>query len=123
VGLVEDDGAVARQVVVVHGLAQQHAVRHVLENGARARLVFETDAVSDLLAELDVHLFGDTLGNRHGGDSAGLRAGDHLRVLVGEVVEEHELRDLRRLAGTRLTDEDEDLRLLVQLEELISARG
>jgi hypothetical protein len=40
--------------------------------------------------------------------------------LLREIVEEHELRDLGRLSGTRLTDEDEDLRLLVELEELIS---
>jgi hypothetical protein len=40
--------------------------------------------------------------------------------LLGEIVEEHELRDLGRLSRTRLTDEDEDLRLLVELEELIS---
>jgi translation initiation factor 6 (eIF-6) len=123
VGLVEDDGTVARQVVVVHGLAQQHSVRHVLQDGVLARLVLETNAVSDLLAELDVHLLGHTLRNGHGSDTTGLRAGNHLGVLVGEVVEEHELRNLRRLSGTRLTDEDEDLRLLVELEELISARG
>jgi hypothetical protein len=79
-----------------------------------------TNAVSDLLAQLDVHLLGHTLRYRHGGDSARLRASHHLRILLREIVKEHELRDLRRLSGTGLADEDEDLRLLVQLEELFA---
>lgn len=35
VSLVEDDRRVAREGLVVHGLAQQHTVGHVLEEGVR----------------------------------------------------------------------------------------
>ena len=57
---------------------------------------------------------------RQSSDSARLRTGDHLTALLGQVVIEDELRDLCRLSGTCLTDEDEDLRLLVQLEKLVA---
>ena len=36
---------------VCHRLAQQHAVRHVLEDGLGARYVLETDGVANLLTE------------------------------------------------------------------------
>ena len=119
VGLVEDDAAVARHVGVVHRLAQQLAVRHVLEQRLLARPVLEADAVADLLAQLDVELVGDALGDRHGRHAARLRAGDELARLVRQLVVEHVLRDLGRLAGARLADEDEDLAAVVQVEELL----
>ena len=85
---VEDDGAVASEVVVVHGLAQQHSVGHVLEDGVGPRLVLETNAVSNLLAELDVHLLGHTLGDGHGSDTTRLGTGDHLGILLRQGVKE-----------------------------------
>lgn len=120
VSLVENDAAVPRHFVIVHGLAQQHTVGHVLEHRLGARHVLETDAVADLLAEDDVHLVGDTLGDGHGGDSTGLGAGDELAGEVGEFIVDDVLRDLGGFAGTGFTDEDEDLRRMELVEELLS---
>jgi hypothetical protein len=49
-----------------------------------------------------------------------LRTSDHFALGLGEVIVEDELRDLRSLSGTSLTNEDKDLGLLVELQELIS---
>ena len=65
-----------------------------------------------------VHLIRHTLRHGHGSYSPRLRTRDHLAVEMWEVIIEDELWDLGRLSGTRLTDEDQDLGLLVELEEL-----
>jgi len=41
---------------------------------------------------------------------------------LGKVVEQDELRNLSGLSGTGLTNEDQNLRLLVELQELITAQ-
>ena len=56
VRLVKDDGGVALEHGVVHCLAQQHAVCHVLELRLRPRHVLEADRVPDLLSQLHIHL-------------------------------------------------------------------
>lgn len=76
VRLVEDDGRVPRQHVVVHRFAEEHTVGHVLEESLGTGAVLEPDAVTDFVSERDVHLVGDTLGDTHGGNSTGLRARD-----------------------------------------------
>ncbi len=86
VGFVENDAAVARHLVVVHRLSQQLTVRHVLQQRLWARLVLKTDAVANLLAQLDVELVRDTLRDRHGRHSPRLRASDELPSLVRQFV-------------------------------------
>ena len=49
---------------------------YALQEGLRARAVLETNAVSDLVSERDVHLVRDTLGDAHRGDPTRLRARD-----------------------------------------------
>ena len=39
-------------------LAQQHTVRHVLDDGAVRGAILETDAIPNLVPELHAHLFG-----------------------------------------------------------------
>ncbi|KAI6756452.1 hypothetical protein HG530_012188 [Fusarium avenaceum] len=82
VGLVENDAAVAGHLMIMHGLAQKHTISHVLEHGLGTGHVLETDTVTNFLTQRDVHLVGDTLRNRHGGDSTGLGTSDEL---AGEV--------------------------------------
>ena len=118
VSFVENDSAVALQVVVVHRLAQQHTVCHVLHDGLRASHVLETNAVTNLLAQLHVHLVRHTFCNRHGGHTTRLCTCHHLALGLRQIVIQNELRDLCRFTGTSLTDEDQNLRLLVKLEEL-----
>jgi hypothetical protein len=50
-----------------------------------------------------------------------LGTGNHFAPQLREIIEKDELRDLRCLSRTRLTDEDENLVLLVKLQELTSA--
>jgi hypothetical protein len=46
------------------------------------------------------------LGDGHGGHTTGLRTGNHFALGLGQVIEQDELRDLRGLSGTGLTNED-----------------
>lgn len=107
VRLVEHEHAVLAHVGVDEALSLEHAVRHVLDLGIGTRAVLEPDRVPDFLAEAAPDLFGDALGDRHGGDSTRLRAANLEPVGVpgfGEV-----LRHLRRLARPGVADNDEDL--------------
>ena len=109
VGFVKNDCAVALQVVVVHSLAQQHTICHVLHDGLRASHVLETNAVTDLLAQCDVHLLRHTLRNRHGGHTTRLCTGHHLALRLRQIIEEDELRNLCSFTRTGLTNEDQNL--------------
>jgi hypothetical protein len=108
--------------VVVHGLSQEHTISHILQDGLGTRHILETNAITDFLSKFDIHLLCDTLSDGHGSHTTRLGTGDHLALRLGEVIEQDELRDLGSLSGTGLTDEDQNLRLLVELKELITAR-
>ena len=58
VGLVDDHDAVAGEIRLGEELAEQHAVRHVLEHGSLGRAVLESNAVPDFVAKFDTHLLG-----------------------------------------------------------------
>ena len=106
--------------MLVHRLAQELTVGHVLEHSLGTRPVLETNAVTDLLAQLDVELVCDTLGDRHGSDSSGLGTSDKLPGFVGLLVPENVLWNLCRFTGTGLTDEDEDLGVVVHFQKLLT---
>eukprot|EP00965_Chrysotila_dentata_P045002 1494767-Pleurochrysis_carterae.AAC.5 len=118
VRLVEDHRSVALEQRVRHRLAQQHAVRHVLQDRLGPRHVLETDRVPNLLAQLDVHLLGHALRDAHRRHATRLRA-CHQLTPASDARVHHEGRDLRRLAGARLTDEDDGLVLLHHFEKLV----
>jgi len=104
-GLIKNDGGIAVEVGVVHGFAEEHTVCHVFkESGAGLSHVFETYRVADLSTELNweietsseyafampketrtVHLICDTLGNRHGSDSARLSTCDNLVLRMWKI--------------------------------------
>jgi len=78
VGFIND-----HRIVLIHewirlDLGEQHAVRHEFDSRLWAGLVIESDFATDFLAVFNIQLFGDTLGNGKGSDSARLRAGDSL---------------------------------------------
>ena len=55
VRLVQDDGRVPLQHIIVHCLSQQHTIRHILEERCTLlRHVFESNRVSDLFTKLDL---------------------------------------------------------------------
>ena len=105
VGLIEYNDRVLREEGVGHSLTEEHTVGHVLNARLLAADILETNSVTDLVSEGNVHLLGDTLRHGHGGNTTGLRAGDGA---LGAELEE-ELRHLGRLTGTRLSDEEEGL--------------
>jgi hypothetical protein len=112
--LVEHENRVLRHVGVDETLPLQHTVRHVLDLGLGTGAIFETNRVADLLAETASDLLGDTLGDRHGGDTTRLGTAD--LELVGESSFGEVLGHLGRLARSRVSDDDEDLVLWVAEE-------
>ena len=63
--LVDDNAAVSEHEWVVHGLAQQHSVRHELQNGAvRVGEIFETDCIADLFAHFHIHFFRNSINKK-----------------------------------------------------------
>lgn len=120
VSFVNDDAGVPRHVVVVHTLAQQLTVGHVLEEGLLGGTVVETYRVTDLLSEFNVHLVCDTLSDTGGSDTTGLGTSDQLAGELGEFIVDDILRDLCCLSGTGLTDKHHDLGVVVDVEELLA---
>lgn len=92
-GLVEDDDVVAVQVAVGEHLGEEGAVGGELEAGAGRRAVVEADGVADDAAERGADFGRDALGERDGGDAAGLGA-DDARLGPRDVGLEQELWDL-----------------------------
>ncbi len=76
VRLVDDDRVVAAQQPVALDLGQQQAVGHQPHQRVLARAVVEAHRVADRLAERDLQLVGDPLGDRARGQPARLRVRD-----------------------------------------------
>lgn len=116
--LVQNDSRVSLQLGIVHGLSEQHTIRHVLQKGRPIlRHVLESNTVTDFLSELHVHLIGHSLRNTHSGDSTRLGTRDHLASLHGEVGIADKLGDLGGLSGSGLTFHDCYLVLREDVEE------
>ncbi len=107
VRLVDDQGVVLVQVPVGLDLGQQDAVRHQLHQGVLAGLVGEPDLPADGLAERGVQLLGDALGDRAGGDPAGLGVADQAAHAAAQL--QADLRDLGGLSGAGLARHDHHL--------------
>mmetsp|Transcript_119154 Transcript_119154/g.337785 ORF Transcript_119154/g.337785 Transcript_119154/m.337785 type:complete len:245 (+) Transcript_119154:1642-2376(+) len=120
VSLVNHHDRVRRHVGLVEEGAEQHPVRHVLDDRAVGRAVLETDVVADLVAELHAHLLGHAGGHGHRGNAPRLRAPDLADLCVAHFVEE--LGNLRGLAGARFTHNDQDLVVPDRLEQRRSIR-
>ena len=50
----------------------------------------KSDGISDFFAELDVHLVGDSLRHRHGGDATWLSAADHSELGIPEATNDND---------------------------------
>lgn len=162
VSLVENDGRVSGEHVVVHRFSEEHTIRHVpskalflnllfvsrdrnqensLEESVGTRAVFETNAVSDFLAERNIHLVRDTLRDTHRRDSPGLCTCDLEsgppemgQICVRDVLRDPVLRELLAergrvpeddsgdalggLAGSSLSRKYNELALVEHREEL-----
>ena len=107
VRLVDDDRVVATQLPVALELREEDAVRHHLDERVAGRLVGEPHLVADGAAQLDLQLLGEPLRDGTGRDPPRLGVADEPVQPAAEL--EADLRDLRRLAGPRLTGDDDDL--------------
>ena len=63
VGLVDDEGRISRQIRLSKELSEEHTVGHVLQDRLVARAIFETNGVSDLVANFGAHFFRYTRGD------------------------------------------------------------
>ena len=86
---------------------------------ASLRVVGEADLVADEVAELDLHLLGDALRDRAGGDPAGLGVPDLAGRSTPAQLEAH-LRQLGRLARARLARDDDDLVVADRREDVVA---
>ena len=111
VRLVDDDRVVGPQQRIALRLGQQDAVGHQLDRGARLRSrSWKRTLVADDLAQRRVQLERDALGDARRGDPARLRVADQPAAVGAAAAElEHDLGQLRRLAGAGLAADDHDL--------------
>mmetsp|Transcript_15732 Transcript_15732/g.52661 ORF Transcript_15732/g.52661 Transcript_15732/m.52661 type:complete len:620 (+) Transcript_15732:595-2454(+) len=123
VGLVQHNTRVALEERVVHGFSEEHTVCHVPEDRVRSCQILETDGVTDLLPELNIHLLSNTPGNTHCSDPSRLCAcnAPDLAVCPSLAVATiyKELRDLRCFATPSLSNQHYNLVLAYSLDETL----
>ncbi len=118
--LVNDQGVVGTQVAVAPGLSQENSVGHELDPGCRAGAI--------LKANLGTHhpglaqLLLNSLGDRQGGNTAGLGAADHGPFRCPACIQTH-LRQLGCLAGPGITGNNNDLVAFDSLDDFVLAVG
>ena len=107
VRFIDDDGVVIFQQRVGLRLGQQNTVRHQLDGGATAQGVGKAHLEAHRFAQRRTEFLRDALGRRGSGDTPRLRMADHALLATSQF--QANLRQLRRLAGTRLARDDDDL--------------
>jgi hypothetical protein len=80
--------------------------------------VFKSNGVAHQVAQLGAHFLGDTLGDGHGGHTTRLRAPD--AAPLGEAIFVEVLRELRRLARTRLSHDHDHVVLPDDAHQLLA---
>ena len=121
VSLVHHHHRVRREVGLAQKLTQEHTVGHVLELGPLGGAVLETDAVANLVPELDASLRRDARADGHSRDPPRLRATD-LGVPFSEAGFPHVLGDLGGLPRPGLSDDDHNLVILDSLDQVLPVR-
>jgi len=121
VRLVDDDRVVGGERPVALRLGEQDAVGHQLDVGVGTGMVGEADLVPDHGAQLGAELEGDARGDAAGGNAPRLRMADQAANAAAGV--EADFRDLRRLAGSGLAADDDDLVLANRRGDATAFRG
>ena len=104
---IDDDGVVIFQQRVGLRLGQQDTVRHQLDGRALGQRIGKADLETHGLAQRRAQFLRDALGRRRGGDAARLRVADQTLLSASQF--QANLRQLGRLAGTRLARDDDHL--------------
>ena len=121
VGLVDDDGVVAAQQPVVLDLGQQQAVGDQPHQRALAGAVVEAHGVADRLAEVDVELVGDALGDRARGQPPRLGVGDRAADPAAQL--QADLGQLRGLARAGLAGDHDNLVVADRRQQVVATRA
>mmetsp|Transcript_11887 Transcript_11887/g.27866 ORF Transcript_11887/g.27866 Transcript_11887/m.27866 type:complete len:283 (+) Transcript_11887:1772-2620(+) len=119
-GLVDHHDRVAPKVGLAQKLAQQHSIRHILDHCRITGTIFEPNRIAYFLPQLHSQLLANPGCNTHGRHAPWLGAPDHSDVSVAHLVEI--LRQLRRLARTRLAHHDKNLVVLHSSQKLVTIR-
>jgi len=107
VGLVDDQRVVLIEKAIMLGFCQQNAVGHQLDQAFRPGLVLEPHLVAHRLPQRLFQFLGDARRHRARGDAARLGVTDNPGQSAPRL--QTDLGQLRRLAGTRLAANDDDL--------------
>ena len=121
VGLVDDQRVVAAQHRVALDLGEEDAVRHHADERVVADAVVEAHGVPDGGADRRAQLTGEALGDRAGGDTAGLGVPDQPGDAASGL--DAQLGQLRALARTGLAGDDQHLVPADGSEQLVVPGG
>mmetsp|Transcript_23820 Transcript_23820/g.42455 ORF Transcript_23820/g.42455 Transcript_23820/m.42455 type:complete len:216 (-) Transcript_23820:925-1572(-) len=105
------------EVSAGEGLAQEHSIRHVLDDGFVGGHIFEADAVSHFVSQLHPHLLTHALCHTHRRHTSRLRA--PYDAVLGVPVFFEVLRHLRGLPAPRLAYHHHDLVFADDMHQLV----
>ena len=120
--LVDDDRVVLHELRIALDLRQQNTVRHDAQARLRRAFVRETHLIADFLTQRHAHFAGDSFGDGTCGKPARLRVHDLPAVRTAPQLKQ-DLRQLRGLAGTRLSGDDHHLARLDGFGDFVASRG
>ena len=119
VGLVDDEGRVAAQQLVVLNFGEQNTVGHELDSAVLANLGGEAHLVADGFADFLAELFGDAFGHGACGEAARLGVADE--ALGAQAQVEAHFGNLGGFTGAGFTRDDDDLVLANRVHDVVAA--
>ena len=117
--LVNDEGRVAAQQLVVLNFGEQNTVGHELDGAVFADLGGESHLVADGFADLLSEFFGDAFGHGARGEAARLGVTDEALLAQAEL--EAHLGNLGGLTGAGFTRDDDDLVVADRVHDVVAA--
>ena len=117
--LVNDEGRVAAQQLVVLDFGEQNAVGHELDGAVFADFGGESHLVADGFADFLSEFFGDAFGDGACGESARLGVADE--ALLSQAQVEAHFGDLGGFTGAGFTRDDDDLVVADRVHDVFAA--
>ena len=117
--LVNDEGRVAAQQLVVLNFGEQNTVGHELDGAVFADLGGESHLVADGFADFLAEFFGDAFGHGTRGEAARLGVADEALLAQAEL--EAHLGNLGGLTGAGFTRDDDDLVVADSVHDVVAA--
>ena len=117
--LVNDEGRVSAQQLVVLNFGEQNTVGHELDGAVFADLGGESHLVADGFADFLAEFFGDAFGHGARGEAARLGVADEALLAQAEL--EAHLGNLGGLTGAGFTRDDDDLVVADRVHDVVAA--